>query len=147
MKTRFSNIKIHTVEPQGFDDHARSLQAGTRQSNKLHAGSVCDALLSDMPGKFSFEMNRDRLDKGLVVTDIQALDAVRFAFEELKLVLEPGGAVALAALMAAGKAYAGETILVVLSGGNVNPDIFNQAIAGQRNNTHSRDDSEKLTSH
>lgn len=124
----FPKCKIHSVEPEGFDDHARSLETGERQSNPSAAGSACDALLSLTPGELTFAVNRDHLDTGLVVTDEEAFAAMRFAFNELKLVAEPGGAVALAALLKAGRKWQGETIAIIISGGNVDPDLFARII-------------------
>lgn len=126
---RFPDCTIHSVEPAGFDDHARSLKTGERQSNPSNAGSACDALLSPTPGELTFAVNRDHLDSGLVVTDEEAVAAMRFAFNELKLVVEPGGAVALAAMLQAGKRWRGETIAVIISGGNVDPELFSRVIA------------------
>lgn len=127
---RFPNARIHTAEPEGFDDYARSLAAGKRLRNARLGGSACDALLSEMPGELSFAINRDHLQPGLAVSDEQAFEAMRFAFAELKLVLEPGGAVSLAALLAQGKAFAGETVLVIASGGNVDHGFFAKVLAG-----------------
>ena len=121
---RFANARLHTVEPENFDDYRRSLQQGKRVANDRLAGSACDALLSAMPGEITFAINQKHAESGLAVTDAQAFDAMRFAFAELKLVLEPGGAVALAALLAQGKAWQGETIVCVASGGNVDPAMF-----------------------
>lgn len=126
---RFPDCKVHSVEPAGFDDHARSLKTGVRQSNASNAGSACDALLSPTPGELTFAVNRDHLDSGLVVTDEEAFAAMRFAFNEFKLVVEPGGAVALAAMLQAGKRWQGETIAVIISGGNVDPELYTEVIA------------------
>jgi len=121
---RFPKAKIMAVEPEGFDDHRRSLEGGKRVGNARNSGSACDALLSPMPGEITFAINREHLDGALTVSDAQAFEAMRFAFAELKLVVEPGGAVALAALLAAGRRFEGETVAVVLSGGNVDPELF-----------------------
>ncbi len=129
---RFPNAKIHCVEPEGFDDHRRSLEAGERVANGRLSGSICDALLAPSPGELGFAINREHLAGGLTVSDEEACEAVRFAFAELKLVLEPGGAVALAALLQAGKAFAGETIACVLSGGNVDPEQFARIVAPEQ---------------
>jgi len=134
---RFPGAKIHTVEPEGFDDYRRSLEAGSRVANDRLTGSACDALMSPMPGELSFAINRDHIDSGLAVSDEAAFEAMRFAFNELKLVVEPGGAVALAALLEAGKRFAGETVACVLSGGNAGPAayaaIIGAAVAGTAN--------------
>ncbi len=126
---RFPAARIHTVEPHGFDDFARSLVAGERVTNVQKSGSVCDALLVDQPGRRNFEIARDHVHSGLVVSDQQALAAVRFAFTELKLVLEPGGAVALAAVLEGLVDTRDRVTVVVLSGGNVDPALFAEAIS------------------
>jgi threonine dehydratase len=90
---------FHTVEPQFFDDYKRSLEAGELLSNPAKSGSICDALLSESPGEIGFSILRQFAGEGFTVTDEQVLDAVAFAFSELKLVVEPGGAAALAALL------------------------------------------------
>jgi len=92
--------RVHSVEPAGFDDYARSLRSGRIERNAKPSGSICDALMSVAPGEMTFAINRKLLGDGLAVTDAEAAEAVRFAFEVLKLVLEPGGAVALAAVLA-----------------------------------------------
>lgn len=115
---------VHPVEPAGFDDWARSLKAGRRLANEPGAVSFCDALLTPQPGEFTFAINRDRLSDGLVVTDAQVADAMRAAFRHLKVVVEPGGAVALAACLSGAYDAAGKTVCVVCSGGNVDDDLF-----------------------
>lgn len=121
---------VYTVEPEGFDDHARSFRAGERQANPSRAGSICDSLLAERPGELTFAITRSRVAGGLSVSDEEALDAVAFAWRELKLVVEPGGAVALAALLAGRIEAEGCTVAVVLSGGNADPALFARAIAG-----------------
>lgn len=120
---------IWSVEPEGFDDHARSLAAGRRVANAPGGRSLCDALLAPEPGELTWSLNGGRLAGGAVVTDAQALQAVAFAFRHLKLVLEPGGAAALAAVLARPDAIAGKTVVVVASGGNVDPQTFVQAMS------------------
>ena len=120
--------EIFAVEPEGFDDTARSLAAGERLGNDPEARSFCDALLAARPGELTFEINRQRLAGGFAVSDAEVAEAMAFAFRVLKLVVEPGGAVALAALLS-GKARArGKRVGVVLSGGNVDPETFCAAI-------------------
>ncbi len=128
---RFPTAKIHPVEPAEFDDHARSLKSGKRERNQRAAGSISDALLVESPGVLTFAINRDHLSRGLVVSDDEARAAIRFAANELKLVLEPGGACALAALRQADGGFAGETVLVYLTGGNIDPALLAEILTAQ----------------
>lgn len=121
--------ELYSVEPAGFDDMARSLAAGTRQRNEGGAASFCDALLTPTPGKLTFAVNRRLLAGGLSVTDEEVSVAMAYAFAVLKLVVEPGGAVALAAVLAGKLPTEGRTLAVVLSGGNVDPATFAAAIS------------------
>jgi threonine dehydratase len=116
--------EIYCAEPEGFDDHARSLASGRRERNPSSAGSICDALLSPEPGEMTFAINKRRLAGGLVVSEQEAKEAMRFAFSKLKLVVEPGGAVALAAVLSGKIPSKGRSIGVVASGGNVDPALF-----------------------
>ncbi len=106
---------------------ARSLASGRRERNPAAAGSLCDAILTPSPGALTFPHIARLCGPGLTVTDAQALDAVRAAFHHLRLVLEPGGAVALAAAMTAPDLP--DTVVVTLSGGNVDPALFARIIA------------------
>lgn len=118
------DIEVYAVEPADFDDLARSLSSGTRERNAALSGSICDALLAQMPGELTFEINKSLLSGALAVTDDEVREAIRFAFNEFKLVVEPGGAVALAALLHGRIPTKGRTIAVILSGGNVDRDQF-----------------------
>ena len=126
------STRIYSVEPAGFDDLARSMVRGTRERNDRLTGSICDALLAAMPGELTFEIAKRHLEGGLSVTDEEAKAAVRFAFRELKLVLEPGGAVSLAAILAKKLPFEGKTVAAVLSGGNIDPSLFAEIILEQR---------------
>ncbi len=116
--------KVYAVEPEGFDDTARSLRSGRRESVDPEARSFCDALLAKAPGELTFQLNRTLLAGGLAVSDDEVSAAMAFAFRSLKLVAEPGGAVALAAALTEKLPLAGKTVGIVLSGGNVDPALF-----------------------
>ena len=123
--------RIHTAEPAGFDDMARSLSSGRRERNEAMSGSICDALMAPMPGEITFEIGRGRFAPGIVVSDAEARKAMEVAWREYKIVVEPGGAVALAAYLT-GKVPVGDGIAVaVCSGGNVEAAAFAAAIGGQ----------------
>lgn len=124
LKSRFPGIEIVAVEPEGYDDTTRSLELGERVRNESPVPSICDALLAEMPGKMTFEIMRKLGVTGQVVTTQEVKSAMRFAFRHLKLVVEPGGAAALAALLAGKITAAGRTTVIVLSGGNVDPELF-----------------------
>jgi threonine dehydratase len=119
---------VYGVEPRDFDDTGRSLRSGTRVSNDPAARSICDALLAPTPGELTFAINARLLKGALAVSDDEVRRAMRYAFETLKLVVEPGGAVALAALLAGKVAKGDGPVAIVLSGGNVDPDIFIEAL-------------------
>lgn len=124
LKARLPSVSVHTVEPNDFDDTARSLTRGERVRVDDSARSICDALLSPSPGEMTFDINRHLLGEGLSVSDEEVRAAMRFAFRCMKLVIEPGGAVALAAVLAGKIRTEGMTTVVVLSGGNVDSDLF-----------------------
>ncbi|MDB5489802.1 MAG: putative threonine dehydratase [Reyranella sp.] len=119
---------VHAGEPAGFDDLARSLATGTKQKNEKLSGSICDALLAPTPGDVTFPLAQQVLGPGLVVTDEEVLDAMELAFREFKLVLEPGGAVALAAALTGKLPVKGRAVAVVCSGGNVDHATFKRAL-------------------
>ena len=125
---RFPDAEIYTVEPKGFDDYKRSLAAGSRQKNEHHGNSICDALLIAEPGELTFAVNKDRLAGGVAVSDHDVRDAVSYAYRDMKLVIEPGGAVALAAILSGAFHAKGRTVAIILSGGNVDPHLFSEII-------------------
>ena len=129
VKALSPQTRLMTVEPQDFDDMARSLASGHRQTNKPGRRSICDALMSPTPGVLTFRINQRLTEAGLAVSDAEVQQAMAFAFRELKLVVEPGGAVPLAAVLSGKVEAAGQTIALVLSGGNVDAATFTAALA------------------
>jgi threonine dehydratase len=129
VKARVPTAKVYTAEPQGFDDHARSFRSGRREQNAALTGTICDALMARMPGKLTFAINRSLVGAGVAASDQEIAAAVAFAFAELKLVVEPGGAVALAALMTGKVDVTGKIAVAILSGGNVDPELFSRLVA------------------
>jgi threonine dehydratase len=119
---------VYAVEPAGFDDTGRSLRAHRRLANAPGAKTICDALLAATPGELTFAVNERLLAGGLAVDDREVEAAMAYAFRTLKLVLEPGGAVALAALLAGRIETRGRCVAVVCSGGNVDPAAYARAI-------------------
>ncbi len=117
------------AEPAGFDDLARSLATGTIQRNERLVGSFCDALLAPSPGSYTFALARRHLSGSLVATDDEVAGAMELAFRELKLVVEPGGAVGLACVLNGALPIQGRTVCVVCSGGNVDGEVFRAALA------------------
>ena len=122
-------LRARPVEPEGFDDTARSLAAGAIRRNDRLDGSICDAIVTPQPGDLTFPIMARLCGPGLVVSEDEALRAMALAFLRLKIVLEPGGAVALAAALFRPDAIAGDTVIAVASGGNVDPGLFVRALA------------------
>ncbi len=129
VKARHPDVSIYTAEPEKFDDHARSFRSGRRENNETTGGSICDALMSQRPGAITFEINRALVGNGVSVSDEEVGYAVAFAFRELKLVVEPGGAVGLAALLTGKLDIKGKVAVAILSGGNVDPELFHRLVA------------------
>ena len=130
MKARFPNTAVIVAEPRDYDDHARSLRAGKReahQAKELH--HLRCSLMAEMPGQITFAINSQLLAQGVTASDEEVGAAVAFAYRELKLVVEPGGAVGLAALLAGRIDARGKNVVIVLSGGNVDADLFAKLIA------------------
>ncbi|NIA66985.1 threonine/serine dehydratase [Pelagibius litoralis] len=121
--------EVLTVEPSAFDDTKRSITAGEIVANSGHEASICDALLAPQPGMLTFSINRKRISRGLSVTDTEVKAAMAFAFRNLKLVVEPGGAVCLAAVLSGKFDCAGRTVALTLSGGNVDAELYRTVLA------------------
>ena len=130
-ETRSPDTVVYGVEPEVYDDTARSLAAGERIGVAATGKSICDALMTPIPGELTFPINQRRLAGAISVTDAEAAAAVAYAFHTLKLVVEPGGAVSLAALLAGKVETQGLTTAILLSGGNVDPALFSQIIEGR----------------
>ncbi len=123
------HTQLFAVEPEGYDDHALSLAAGHPVAVEPQRVSLLDALMAPAPGDLTFALNGKRLSGALAVSDDEALAAMAFAFRHLKLVLEPGGASALAAILAGKLDVSGQTVLVVASGGNVDAAVYAKALS------------------
>ncbi len=124
----FQQAKFLTAEPDGYDDHARSFASGQRQRHHAQNRTFCDALMAPEPGELTFAINHGLGAGGVTATDAEVTQAMAFAFRELKLVVEPGGSVALAALLAGRMDARGKTVVIVLSGGNVDAGLYADAI-------------------
>ena len=129
VNARVPRARLYTAEPEGFDDHARSFRSGRRERNASLTGTICDALMAQTPGELTFAINRALVAEGAAVSDQEVSAAVAFAFRELKLVVEPGGAAALAALLSGKVDIKGRIAVAVLSGGNVDPELFSRLVA------------------
>lgn len=125
------SLRVRPVEPAGFDDTTRSLAAGEILRNSALSGSLCDAIITPAPGNVTFPIMRAHCGAGLVVSDDEALRAMALAFTRLKIVLEPGGAVALAAALFHPQHSSGDAVIAVATGGNVDPSVFAAALAHQ----------------
>lgn len=122
------SFTVRPCEPEGFDDTARSLASGGRETNNTMGGSICDAIVTPSPGEITFPIMQKLCGSGLVVTDDEALRAMSLAFQRLKIVLEPGGAVALAAALFHANEIVGDAVIAIASGGNVDAATFMTAL-------------------
>ncbi len=129
MKARVPGVKFYSAEPAGFDDTLRSFASGQRERNPRMSGTICDALMTETPGVVTWEINKRLVGQGVVASDEEVGRAVAFAFRELKLVVEPGGAIGLAALLAGKLDVKGKVVVAVLSGGNVDAELFARLVA------------------
>jgi threonine dehydratase len=129
VKSKFPLAEVIVAEPKGYDDHALSLKVGHREPHPAAARTICDALMAAMPGELTFAINSKLLSNGVTASDEEVAAAVAFAYRELKLVVEPGGAVGLAALLAGRIDAKDKNVVIVLSGGNVDADLFAKLVA------------------
>jgi threonine dehydratase len=129
VKARFPQAEIIVAEPESFDDHTRSLRAGKREAHHAAGRTICDALMAQIPGELTFAINSRLLSGGVIASDDEVAAAVGFAYRELKLVVEPGGAVGLAALLSGRIDAKGKNVVIVLSGGNVDADLYARLVA------------------
>ncbi|MES2695741.1 MAG: threonine/serine dehydratase [Verrucomicrobiota bacterium] len=127
-KARRPETRLFTVEPAGFDDTSRSLAAGQRLGNETGAKSICDAILTPMPAELPFGVLQQNIERGLVVTDDAVRSAMAQAFLHLKIVLEPAGAIALAAALSGIYDCRGKTVAVICSGSSVDAAVFTAAL-------------------
>lgn len=128
LEARAPGLTVHPCEPEGFDDTARSLAAGQILRNARPSGSICDAIVTPEPGRITFPILQRLCGAGLVASDDEALRAMALAFTHLRIVLEPGGAIALAAALFHADALGSDTVICTASGGNVDPALFRQAM-------------------
>jgi len=128
IKANYPNAQIYSVEPENFDDTKKSLEADMIVENTMQHLSICDALLANKPGNITFEINRKNLSGGISVSDTESLIAMKIAYKYFKIVLEPGGAVALAAAISKKIDIKNKNVLVIASGGNVDSDIFEKCL-------------------
>ena len=120
---------VYAVEPEGFNDTALSLEAGRRMQIQMQKTSLCDALLLETPGENTFKINKKLLSGGLTVTDAETAIAMKTAFHEFKIIVEPGGAVALAAALTEKLPIRKKNVGIICSGGNVDFDIFTDMVS------------------
>lgn len=128
LEARAPGLRPRPCEPEGFDDTARSLASGHIERNERLSGSLCDAIITPQPGQITFPINKRLCGPGLVVSEDEALHAMALAFARLKIVLEPGGAVALAAALFRPDQIEGDAVIAVGSGGNVDALVFRAAL-------------------
>jgi len=128
VKSLVPDVTIYGIEPTGFDDHVRSFASGRRERIAGSPESICDALLAATPGELTWEINSRLVDGFHAVSDDQVRKAMAYAYYHLKLVVEPGGAVALAAVLSGDIKVEKQRVVIILSGGNVDPGLFHRCI-------------------
>lgn len=129
LEAKSPGLKVRTVEPEHFDDVARSLASGKIERNAALSGSICDAIITPQPGNITFPILKRLCGAGIAVTEEEALRAMVLAFQRLKIVVEPGGAVALAAALFHGDELETDTVIAIASGGNVDAAIMADALS------------------
>lgn len=129
LEAKAPGLRVRPAEPEGFDDVKRSLAAGTIQRNPALGGNICDAIVTPQPGNITFPIMHRLCGPGLAVTEEEALKAMQLAARHLKIIAEPGGAVALAAALFRKEEIAGDAVICTVSGGNVDPAILARALA------------------
>ncbi len=129
LQAAWPKLPVYSCEPAAFDDTRRSLAVHKRLPVEAGGKSICDGLLSPIPGELTFALNDRNLAGGFALGDDEVLAAMAFAFRVMKLVIEPSGAVALAAILSGKFDARGKTVGVLCSGGNVDPDIFARCLA------------------
>ena len=129
LEARAPGLRVRPAEPEGFDDVRRSLASGRIERNAAMSGNICDAIVTPQPGELTFPIMNRLCGPGLAVTEDEALRAMALAFRHLRIVAEPGGAVALAAALFRGDALQGDAVICTVSGGNVDPAVFARALA------------------
>ncbi|WP_323770570.1 threonine/serine dehydratase [Antarctobacter sp.] len=129
LEARAPGLRPRPAEPAGFDDTARSLRSGQRETNAAEAGGLCDAILTPSPGEITFPINARLCGPGIVVTDEEVLKAMALAARHLKVIAEPGGAAALAAALFHGAEIAGDAVVCTISGGNLDPAMLVRALS------------------
>ncbi|MEE8259318.1 MAG: threonine/serine dehydratase [Sphingomonadales bacterium] len=122
--------RLYSVEPEEYNDYQKSFETGKRVKNENPKPTICDALMTPSPGVMTFEINRKHVTGGLVVSDDEVRDAIRFAYKTFELVIEPGGAVALAAVLSGKIETRGRAIGLIVTGGNVDPGLFKEILEG-----------------
>ena len=122
-------LRARPCEPEEFDDATRSLESGQRESNERVSGSICDAIITQSPGELTFPIMHRLCGPGIVVSEDECLHAMALAFDRLKIVVEPGGAVALAAALFHSDSIKGDDVIALVSGGNVDAPVFQEALS------------------
>jgi threonine dehydratase len=128
IKNKYKNTNIYCVEPSKFSDYSKSLKSMKIIKNNMNNISICDSLLASEPGKITFKINSALLKRGITVSDNQVLKAINYAYKNLGLIVEPGGAVALAAILNNKTAIKKKTVIAILSGSNIDPFVLKKAI-------------------